>query len=188
MAIFSHSGSLNFPQFSITSSCEASYRTQDDLMPAFAVREQALPDLELFMIDLYYWTTPNGHKISLYLEEAGLAYKVNPINISQGEQFQPHFLKISPNTHQGSPCDRKSLRAGTKDQPAEILTKAVVARELLPLECVALTIRPAHFDLSKCVLRITTAAQPSGSKLPRHRDRINLEITPSPLARHPPAL
>lgn len=49
------------------------------------------------MIDLYYWTTPNGHKISLFLEEAGLPYKVHPINISQGEQFQPHFLKISPN-------------------------------------------------------------------------------------------
>ncbi|MBK5375645.1 glutathione S-transferase N-terminal domain-containing protein [Pseudomonas sp. TH43] len=49
------------------------------------------------MIDLYYWTTPNGHKISLFLEEAGLPYKVHPINISQGEQFQPHFLKIAPN-------------------------------------------------------------------------------------------
>ncbi len=49
------------------------------------------------MIDLYYWTTPNGHKISLFLEEAGLRYNVHPINISQGEQFQPHFLKIAPN-------------------------------------------------------------------------------------------
>ncbi|MCF5705503.1 glutathione binding-like protein [Pseudomonas syringae] len=49
------------------------------------------------MIDLYYWTTPNGHKISLFLEEAGLPYEVHPINIGQGEQFQPHFLKIAPN-------------------------------------------------------------------------------------------
>jgi GST-like protein len=49
------------------------------------------------MIDLYYWTTPNGHKISLFLEEAGLPYNVHPINIGQGEQFQPHFLKIAPN-------------------------------------------------------------------------------------------
>lgn len=49
------------------------------------------------MIDLYYWTTPNGHKVSLFLEEAGLPYNVHPINISQGEQFQPHFLKIAPN-------------------------------------------------------------------------------------------
>ncbi|WP_342244232.1 glutathione binding-like protein [Pseudomonas sp. OTU5201] len=49
------------------------------------------------MIDLYYWTTPNGHKISLFLEETGLPYRVHPINIGKDEQFQPHFLKISPN-------------------------------------------------------------------------------------------
>ena len=44
------------------------------------------------MIDLYYWTTPNGHKVSLFLEEAGLPYKVHPINISKNEQFAPAFL------------------------------------------------------------------------------------------------
>jgi GST-like protein len=49
------------------------------------------------MIDLYYWTTPNGHKISIFLEEAGLPYDVHPINISQNDQFKPEFLKISPN-------------------------------------------------------------------------------------------
>ncbi|KQM55937.1 glutathione S-transferase [Pseudomonas sp. Leaf15] len=49
------------------------------------------------MIDLYYWTTPNGHKVSLFLEEAGLPYTVHPINIGQGEQFKPDFLKIAPN-------------------------------------------------------------------------------------------
>ncbi|MCK9799717.1 glutathione binding-like protein [Pseudomonas sp. MAFF 302030] len=49
------------------------------------------------MIDLYYWTTPNGHKISLFLEEAGLPYNLHPVNISQGEQFKPEFLKIAPN-------------------------------------------------------------------------------------------
>lgn len=49
------------------------------------------------MIDLYYWTTPNGHKISLFLEEAGLPYKVHPINIGEGDQFKPEFLKIAPN-------------------------------------------------------------------------------------------
>jgi GST-like protein len=49
------------------------------------------------MIDLYYWTTPNGHKITLFLEEAGLPYRVVPINIGKGEQFAPDFLKISPN-------------------------------------------------------------------------------------------
>jgi GSH-dependent disulfide-bond oxidoreductase len=49
------------------------------------------------MIDLYYWTTPNGHKITIFLEEAGLAYKIVPGNISQGDQFKPEFLAISPN-------------------------------------------------------------------------------------------
>ena len=49
------------------------------------------------MIDLYYWTTPNGHKITMFLEEAGLPYRIVPINIGKGEQFAPDFLKISPN-------------------------------------------------------------------------------------------
>ena len=49
------------------------------------------------MIDLYYWTTPNGHKITMFLEEAGLPYRVLPINIGKGEQFAADFLKISPN-------------------------------------------------------------------------------------------
>lgn len=49
------------------------------------------------MIDLYYWTTPNGHKITMFLEETGLPYTVRSVNISAGEQFEPAFLAISPN-------------------------------------------------------------------------------------------
>jgi len=49
------------------------------------------------MIDLYYWPTPNGWKISIMLEECGLPYKLVPVNIGTGEQFKPEFLKISPN-------------------------------------------------------------------------------------------
>src|SRR6476661_8355104 len=49
------------------------------------------------MIDLYYWTTPNGHKITIFLEEAGLPYKIHPVNISKNEQFRPEFLSIAPN-------------------------------------------------------------------------------------------
>ena len=49
------------------------------------------------MIDLYYWATPNGHKITIALEELGLPYTVQPVNITRGEQFQPEFLRISPN-------------------------------------------------------------------------------------------
>ena len=49
------------------------------------------------MIDLYYWTTPNGHKVTIFLEEAELSYTIKPINISAGEQFGAEFLKLSPN-------------------------------------------------------------------------------------------
>ncbi|MEA5616374.1 glutathione binding-like protein [Cronbergia sp. UHCC 0137] len=49
------------------------------------------------MIELYYWTTPNGHKITIFLEEVGLPYTIIPVNIGAGDQFQPDFLKISPN-------------------------------------------------------------------------------------------
>ena len=49
------------------------------------------------MIDLYYWPTPNGWKISIMLEECGLPYKLVPVNIGTGDQFKPDFLKISPN-------------------------------------------------------------------------------------------
>ena len=49
------------------------------------------------MIDFYYWPTPNGHKVSIMLEEAGLPYRVHPINIMEGEQFTEEFLAINPN-------------------------------------------------------------------------------------------
>ena len=49
------------------------------------------------MIDLYYWTTPNGHKLTMFLEEAGLEYVIRPVDISAGDQFKPDFLAISPN-------------------------------------------------------------------------------------------
>jgi len=49
------------------------------------------------MIDLYTWTTPNGRKISIMLEEAGLPYRVHPVNIGKDDQFKPDYLKINPN-------------------------------------------------------------------------------------------
>ena len=49
------------------------------------------------MIDLYYWTTPNGHKVTMFLEEAGLDYRIKAVNIGKGEQFDAEFLRISPN-------------------------------------------------------------------------------------------
>jgi GSH-dependent disulfide-bond oxidoreductase len=49
------------------------------------------------MIDLHYWPTPNGHKITIFLEETGLPYRIIPVNIGRGEQFNPEFLAIAPN-------------------------------------------------------------------------------------------
>jgi GST-like protein len=49
------------------------------------------------MIELYYWPTPNGHKVTMFLEEAGLDYRIHPVDISAGDQFKPDFLAISPN-------------------------------------------------------------------------------------------
>ncbi len=62
------------------------------------------------MIHLYYWPTPNGHKVTMFLEETALPYKLHPVNIGKGEQFQPDFLKISPNNRMPAIID---------DQPAE---------------------------------------------------------------------
>jgi GST-like protein len=64
------------------------------------------------MIDFYYWTTPNGHKITLFLEETGLPYTLHPINIGKGEQFQPEFLKIAPNNRIPAIVDRAPADGG----------------------------------------------------------------------------
>jgi len=64
------------------------------------------------MIDLYYWTTPNGHKITIFLEEAGLPYTIHPVNIGKGEQFAPEFLKISPNNRIPAIVDRAPTDGG----------------------------------------------------------------------------
>jgi len=58
------------------------------------------------MIDFYFWTTPNGYKVLMFLEEAGIAYRIVPVNISKGEQFDPEFLKISPNNKMPAIVDR----------------------------------------------------------------------------------
>ncbi len=58
------------------------------------------------MIDLYTWPTPNGHKIHIMLEETGLDYEVIPVDIGQGDQFDPKFLRISPNNKMPAIVDR----------------------------------------------------------------------------------
>jgi GST-like protein len=64
------------------------------------------------MIDLHYWTTPNGHKVTIFLEEAGLPYTIFPVNISTGDQFKPEFLKIAPNNRIPAIFDRDPTGGG----------------------------------------------------------------------------
>ena len=64
------------------------------------------------MIDLYYWTTPNGHKITMFLEEAEVPYRIVPVNISTGEQFKPDFLAISPNNRMPAIVDHEPAGGG----------------------------------------------------------------------------
>ena len=64
------------------------------------------------MIDLHYWPTPNGHKITLFLEEAGLDYRIVPVNIGSGEQFRPEFLAIAPNNRMPAIVDHAPTDGG----------------------------------------------------------------------------
>src|SRR6516165_4673108 len=64
------------------------------------------------MIDLYYWTTPNGHKVTMFLEETGLPYKIVPVNIGGGDQFKPDFLAISPNNRMPAIVDHEPQDGG----------------------------------------------------------------------------
>ena len=82
------------------------------------------------MIDLYYWTTPNGHKITIFLEETGLPYRIVPVNISKGEQFRPAFLAISPNNHMPAIVDHSPKDGG---DPLSVLESGAISDEALLL-------------------------------------------------------
>ena len=64
------------------------------------------------MIDLHYWPTPNGHKITLFLEEAGIDYTIKPVDIGKGDQFKPEFLAISPNNRMPAIVDHAPSDGG----------------------------------------------------------------------------
>ena len=64
------------------------------------------------MLDLYFWPTPNGYKITLFLEEAGLEYRTHYVNIGAGDQFKPDFLKISPNNKMPALVDTEPNAVG----------------------------------------------------------------------------
>ena len=63
-------------------------------------------------IQLYYWPTPNGHKITIFLEEAAVDYQIHPVNIAQGDQFKPEFLQISPNNRMPAIVDTTPADGG----------------------------------------------------------------------------
>lgn len=64
------------------------------------------------MIDVYYWPTPNGHKITMYLEEADVPYEIKSVAIGKGEQFEPEFLAISPNNRMPAIVDTEPSDGG----------------------------------------------------------------------------
>jgi len=88
------------------------------------------------MIDLYYWTTPNGHKITLFLEETGLPYRIVPVNIGTGAQFAPSFLAISPNNRIPAIVDHAPADGGAPvsvfESGAILLYLAEKSGQLLP--------------------------------------------------------
>jgi GST-like protein len=79
------------------------------------------------MIELYYWTTPNGHKITMFLEEAELPYTIVPVNIGTGDQFKPDFLKIAPNNRIPAIVDREPADG---DEPISIFESGAILQYL----------------------------------------------------------
>jgi GST-like protein len=90
------------------------------------------------MIDLHYWTTPNGHKITMFLEETGLAYTIFPVNIGKGEQFKPEFLAIAPNNRIPAMVDHEPKGGGNPisifESGAMLLYLAEKTGKFLPTE------------------------------------------------------
>ena len=79
------------------------------------------------MIELHYWPTPNGHKITLFLEESGLPYTIKPVNIGKGEQFQPAFLAISPNNRMPAIVDTAPADGG---EPVSVFESGAILQYL----------------------------------------------------------
>jgi len=88
------------------------------------------------MIDLHYWPTPNGHKITMFLEETGLPYRIVPVNIGAGAQFTPEFLAIAPNNRMPAIVDDEPADGGAPlsvfESGAILVYLADKTRQLLP--------------------------------------------------------
>ena len=79
------------------------------------------------MIELFYWPTPNGHKITLFLEETGLPYTIRPVNIGKGDQFEPGFLAIAPNNRMPAIVDHEPADGGG---PVSVFESGAILRYL----------------------------------------------------------
>lgn len=86
------------------------------------------------MIDLHFWPTPNGYKPLIFLEEAALPYKVVPVNIGKGEQFEPSFLKISPNNRMPAIVDHEAGDLSVFESGAILLYLAEKTQQFLPAD------------------------------------------------------
>ena len=88
------------------------------------------------MIDLYYWTTPNGHKVTMFLEETSTEYRLIPIDIGKGEQFKPEFLAVAPNNRIPAMVDTKPADGGAPvslfESGAMLLYLADKTKKLIP--------------------------------------------------------
>lgn len=78
-------------------------------------------------IQLYYWPTPNGHKITIFLEEAEVDYQIHPVNIAKGDQFKPEFLKISPNNRMPAIVDTAPADGG---EPISVFESGAILQYL----------------------------------------------------------
>ena len=79
------------------------------------------------MIELHYWPTPNGHKITMFLQEAGVPYRIVPVNINQGDQFKPEFLRISPNNRMPAIVDHAPADGG---EPVSVFESGAILQYL----------------------------------------------------------
>jgi GST-like protein len=90
------------------------------------------------MIDLYYWPTPNGHKITIFLEESALPYRIIPVDIKLGDQFDPEYLKISPNNKMPAIIDHEPVDGGKPlsifESGAILIYLADKAKQFIPQE------------------------------------------------------
>jgi GSH-dependent disulfide-bond oxidoreductase len=90
------------------------------------------------MIKLYYWPTPNGHKITMFLEAAELRYRIHPVDLGAGDQFKPEFLTVSPNNRMPAIIDTAPLDRGEPvtvfESGAILLYLAEKVKKFLPID------------------------------------------------------